>query len=40
MGERDDFKYLGVDGRIILKWVLEKRDEGMNWIDPAEDRER
>jgi hypothetical protein len=23
----------GVDGRIILKWLLEKWDVGMDWID-------
>jgi hypothetical protein len=22
----------GVDGRIILKWILEARDWGMDWI--------
>jgi hypothetical protein len=22
----------GVDGRIILKWILEKWDGGMDWI--------
>jgi hypothetical protein len=32
--ERDHLKDLGVDGRIILKWILEK------WIDLAEDRDR
>jgi hypothetical protein len=24
---------LGVDGRIILKWILEKWDWGTYWID-------
>ena len=23
----------GVDGKIILKWVFEKYDGGMDWID-------
>jgi hypothetical protein len=30
----------GIDRRIILKWMLEKWDEGMNWIDVAQDRKR
>ena len=29
-----------VDGRIILKWILEKSDGGMDWIDLAQDRDR
>jgi hypothetical protein len=31
---------LGVDGRILLKWMYEKWDEGMDWIDLARDRNR
>jgi hypothetical protein len=30
----------GVDGRIILKWISKKWDGGVNWIDPAQDRDR
>jgi hypothetical protein len=30
----------GVDGRVILKLMLEKWDGGMDWIDLAEDRDR
>jgi hypothetical protein len=30
----------GVDGRIILKWIFEKWDGGMDWIDLAQDRDR
>jgi hypothetical protein len=25
----------GVDGRIILKWILEKWDEEMDWVHLA-----
>ena len=28
----------GGGGRIILKWISEKWDGGMDWIDVAEDR--
>jgi hypothetical protein len=32
---------MGVDGRILLKWIFRKRDGGcMDWIDLAEDRGR
>jgi hypothetical protein len=30
----------GVDGRIILKWILKKWDGGMDWVDLAEIRDR
>jgi hypothetical protein len=31
----------GIDGMIILKWILEKWDGGnMDWIDMAQDRDR
>jgi hypothetical protein len=30
----------GVDGRIILKCILEKWDAVTNWIDVAQDRDR
>jgi hypothetical protein len=29
-----------VDGRIILKWILEKWGGGTDWIDLAEDRDK
>ena len=38
--EGDYFEYLAVDGRIILKWILQKWDGGMNWLDLAQDRNR
>jgi hypothetical protein len=30
----------GVDGRIILKWILKTWDGGMYWIELAKDRDR
>jgi hypothetical protein len=30
----------GVDGRIILKWIFERLDWGMDWINLARDRDR
>jgi hypothetical protein len=30
----------GVDGGIKLKWILEKWDWSVDWIDLAEDRDR
>ena len=29
----------GVDGRIILKWILEKWNGSIDWIDLAQDRD-
>jgi hypothetical protein len=29
-----------VDGRIILKWIFERLDGGIDWIDLAQDRDR
>jgi hypothetical protein len=37
---RDHLQDLGVDGRIILKWIFKKWDRGMDWIDMAQDRDR
>jgi hypothetical protein len=31
---------LGVDGRIILKWIFIKWDRSIDWIDMAQDRDR
>jgi hypothetical protein len=28
------------DGRIILKWIFKKWDEGMEWIYLTQDRDR
>jgi hypothetical protein len=37
---RNHLKDPGVDGMIIVKWVLQKWVGGMNWIDLAQDRDR
>jgi hypothetical protein len=29
-----------VDGRIILKWIFEKWDGGMDWMDLAQEKDR
>jgi hypothetical protein len=31
---------MGVDGRIILKWIFKKWDRGMDWIELDQDRDR
>ena len=41
MSGRDHLGDLGVDGRIILRWVFRKWDVGgMDWIQLAQDRQR
>jgi hypothetical protein len=41
--KREGRKHLedpGVDWRIILKWMFEKWDGSMDWINLAQDRDR
>jgi hypothetical protein len=38
--ERDHFKVPGIEGRIILRWILRKCEGDMDWIDLAQDRDR
>jgi hypothetical protein len=35
--EREHFENLGPDGRIILNWIFQKWDGGINWIDLVQD---
>jgi hypothetical protein len=37
---KNHLKDLGVDGRIILKWIFKKSDGGMDWIDLVQNRDR
>ena len=39
--ERDHVEEIGVDGRIILNWILKEFGfGGMEWIDLTRDRDR
>jgi len=39
--ERDNLEDSGIDERIILRWIFRKMDVGgMDWIYPAQDRDR
>jgi hypothetical protein len=38
--EGDHLEDPGVDGRIILRWILRKWVGVMDWIDVAQDRDR
>jgi hypothetical protein len=38
--ESDHLEEPGVDGNIILRWIFEKLNGGMDWIDLAQDRDR
>ena len=37
--QRDLLEELGINGSIILKWIVKLLDGGMNWIDLSQDRE-
>jgi hypothetical protein len=39
LARRDYLKDLGTDGRIILKWILEKYCSGV-WIHLAQDKDQ
>jgi len=36
---KNHLKDLGVDGKIILKWIFKKLNGGMDWIYLAQDRD-
>ena len=38
--ERGHLEVLVVDGSVVLKWIFNKWDEGMDWIDLDQDRDR
>jgi hypothetical protein len=38
--ERKDLEDLGVDGKIILKWIYKQYDGGEDWIYLAQDRDK
>jgi hypothetical protein len=40
LAEGDHFEELGVDGSIILEFILKKWNRSMCWIDLAQDRDR
>jgi hypothetical protein len=40
ISEGDHLKDPDVDGRIILKWICEGLDGGIDWVGLAQDRDR
>jgi hypothetical protein len=38
--ERDHLEGLDLGGRIIIKWIFEKQNGGMDWINLAQDRDQ
>ena len=38
--EKNHLEDLGVDGRIILRWIFRKWNGAMDWIDLAKNRDR
>jgi len=39
-GEGGHLGDLGIEGRIILRWIVGKLCGGMDWIELAQDRDR
>ena len=37
--ERDHLEGVGIDGRIILKWIFKQWGCGMDWINVARDKD-
>jgi len=40
MRERDHLEDPGVNGRIILRWILRKLEGGTDWIELAQNKNR
>jgi hypothetical protein len=38
--ERNHLEDLGLDGRVLLKWIFKNWNGSMDWIDLAQDRDR
>jgi hypothetical protein len=38
--EKRPLEDLGVDGRIILRWIVRKKNGGVEWVNLAQDRDR
>jgi hypothetical protein len=38
--ERDHVEEVGIDRRIILRWIFERWYGGKDWLDLAQDRDR